>query len=203
MNGLNISSQDKGYIQQFVDGGDTVIVPENILNIGDFSGVVFIYENIGPDTFSEGDGVLGGDTPTHGAYLVSIVNAIIHAVVPGQTNSGDPVNLGSGSFVRTETDISVPNVGLPLDFVRYYVSGRTADDGFGAGWTDTYSDTMVTQMGGDVLWTDSQGNQWTFTPNGGGYTDPAGIFGALTMGTDGFIYTDTDGTALFQFQRPT
>jgi RHS repeat-associated protein len=193
---LHLSAADISYAQSFVDQGDTVTIPQDTLNMTDWSGTVFIAQKITGNSFFEGDAVLGS-YPTHGSWLIGKIedwfkgawNAAKHAL-------GDPVEMDNGDFTRTDTDVTIPNIGFPLEFTRNYISGSTLDIGLGAGWTDSYSDTIATQTDGDVLYTDSQGQQYTFTPNGaGGFIDPDGLFGTLTLGTDGYVFTAVDGTA--------
>jgi RHS repeat-associated protein len=195
---LNLPSSYVSTVENYVSQGFTVTVPSQLLVMPLWSGTVMHLEDISSSSYVEGDLVIS-TTTTHGGQGTgqpSLWDRIKQALE--DIFFGDPVDQANGSFVRTDTDVTIPNIGLPLTFARTYVSGSTNDIGLGQGWTDTYGDTMVTQANEDVLWTDSQGNQNLFTPiSGGGYSDPVGIFGTLTVGTDGFIYTDTSGIARY------
>lgn len=61
----------------------------------------------------------------------------------GDVTAGDPVRVNTGEFIRDETDVVLPAVGIPLAFSRHYRSLSEADAGFGPGWSHTYSDTIV------------------------------------------------------------
>ncbi len=191
---LTIPSSQVSIVQGFLNQGDTVIIPESELTIGSWTGTGMILQDITADSFFQGDAVIGNYV-AHGSFGACFDdNTPSPAPSQDQDTSGDPVDTATGAFTRQDTDVTIPNVGIPLTFTRYYISNSASDVGLGQGWTDTYGDTMVVQSDGNVLWTDSEGDQYTFTPNGsGGYTDPAGLFGTLTMGSGGFVWTDTHG----------
>jgi RHS repeat-associated protein len=190
---LTIPQSQVSLVQGFVNQGDTVIVPENEITLGAWSGTAMILQQIQAHSFFQGDAVVGSYV-THGSVILNWIVTHVPPFNPNQTHAGDPVDTATGAFTRADTDVSIPNVGMPLTFARQYISNSQADIGLGQGWTDTYGDTMTTLAGGDVLWTDSQGDQYTFTPNGsGGYVAPAGLFGTLTSGSGGFVYADKYG----------
>jgi RHS repeat-associated protein len=191
---LTIPSSQVSFVQGFLNQGDTVIIPRDELTIGSWSGTAMILQNITSTSFYEGDAVIGNYL-AHGGFGDDYdPNNPAPPTNPNQKHSGDPVDTATGAFTREDTDVTIPNIGIPLTFARYYTSNSSIDIGLGQGWTDTYSDTMVVQSDGDVLWTDSEGDQYTFTPNGSsGYTNPEGLFGTLTLGTSGFVWTDTHG----------
>ena len=54
------------------------------------------------------------------------------------------VNLYTGALTYAETDVTIPNPTLPLEFGRTFDSSRHYDDrGFGGGWSHTYSDHLL------------------------------------------------------------
>jgi RHS repeat-associated protein len=53
-------------------------------------------------------------------------------------NNGDPVDLATGLFSFTQTDLTEPGV-LPLSVTRGYTAGDTTDRAFGIGGNDIYS----------------------------------------------------------------
>ena len=118
-------------------------------------------------------------------------------------------------MTHDETDISIPNLGVPLAFSRHYDSFNTAgpgqaawsDRGMGEGWSFTYSDYIdsasnfpsydpTTDPAGTVIWFNDQGIQLKFKPQvGGGYSNPDGMFGTFSYdgSTTGYTWTDKDG----------
>ena len=190
----------------FGQGFNTVWIPNVTLSVTGsdgqtWNGMVYLaqydpspgYATAFFETDSVSGSYSGTFTPVHGNFSTGDPNAA--PTIPASSNqpkTKEPVNEATGAYTREETDISIPNVGLPLDFTRYYNSGSTADIGFGVGWTDSYSDTMVKQTdNNDVIWTDSQGLS---TPSPGHwwriYRSP-GVFGTLTA-SDGRVHVPRD-----------
>src|SRR5262249_20931711 len=113
---------------------------------------------------------------------------------PNDQNAGDPVNIANGNVVRDETDFLLPGIGLSLTFQRHYDSQSTTDVGMGTGWVDSYSDFLSFPGGGTVVWTDSQGYRFTFTPDGqGGFHVPTTLFGTFTASASGYAFRAKDG----------
>jgi hypothetical protein len=61
-----------------------------------------------------------------------------------QLMEGDPINVGTGNSFQQETDISIPGVGAPLTFTRYYNSQSSFLGSSGFGWTHTF-EVQLTQ----------------------------------------------------------
>ncbi|MFH1286521.1 MAG: DUF6765 family protein [Candidatus Magasanikbacteria bacterium] len=57
----------------------------------------------------------------------------------GDDKGGDPINLRTGSFELTQTDISLQGRGEQLDFVRVYSSKSEKNARFGMGWSHSYN----------------------------------------------------------------
>jgi hypothetical protein len=53
-------------------------------------------------------------------------------------DSPDPVDLASGDFVHSNTDLVIRGKGVPLEFTRYYHSKSTYRGPLGAAWTHNY-----------------------------------------------------------------
>ncbi len=81
----------------------------------------------------------------------------------------DPVNLATGNFHYTRTDLRVPSIGFPFEFTRTYnVMGRT-DGPLGWGWRHSYQITAEEQPDNSVLLTWGDGHIEKYEPDGGGY----------------------------------
>ncbi|MFN9368837.1 MAG: DUF6531 domain-containing protein, partial [Planctomycetia bacterium] len=135
---------------------------------------------------------------------------VIKATVPANNIGnyfGDPVNVANGNVYHEETDVEIPNLGMPLAFRRRYDSIHTvsglagapaaaSDRGMGEGWSFTYSDRIEVGVDGanTVTWFTDTGMRLVFTATTGGFTNPAGVFGSLTgSATAGFTWKDFDG----------
>lgn len=121
----------------------------------------------------------------------------------------DPVNLYTGEFTQTETDLAVPGRGLSFSFARTYRSKNEFDGPMGFGWDHNYN-TRVTVLPrdsasspakkpGDVIWYDGGGRADRFahkvaSDGGLSYTSPKGVFSELTKDGDRFYLTQSDGT---------
>src|SRR5262249_44180827 len=61
-------------------------------------------------------------------------------------NDGDPVDLATGQFTYTKTDLVLPDT-LPIAFTRTYITNDSRSRSFGVGATDSYDYFMV----GDIF----------------------------------------------------
>ncbi|HVX46633.1 MAG TPA: RHS repeat-associated core domain-containing protein [Mycobacteriales bacterium] len=155
--------------------------------------------------------------PDSGTYVENFDGAMINVpgwlkgllrgVLEGLGAAGDPVDLGTGRFTYSQTDISLGG-NIPLTLERGYSSGDGQDRSFGIGTFGTY-DTFLTS---DDQWNEADLNlvDGTFvhfvrTSPGTGYTDA--IMEARTASPDfagatlawngaGWDLTLRDGTVL-------
>lgn len=127
------------------------------------------------------------------------------------------INVGTGNLVVQASDMSVPNKGVDLAFLRTYNSQSTHDyvntDGsvpsnFGDDWTNTFDAHMATNSAGNLSVFDVDGARYDY---GGGYinggtqcfTPPAGQFATLCWdGANGYYWTKKDGSEYY-FHSPT
>src|SRR5690242_17164384 len=60
-----------------------------------------------------------------------------------QTEFGDPVNMVTGAFVLSETDVSFPSQQLLIALKRHYNNQHhcidSVSEGFGSGWTHSFN----------------------------------------------------------------
>jgi len=101
---------------------------------------------------------------------------------------GDPVNTATGNFYHTEVDISLPGLGLPLEFRRTYNSQDAGDNNsdLGHGWAHTLGVALRFDNDEAVTLIHKDGRRLTFTPDGdGGYASPSGITETLQSAGDG------------------
>jgi len=114
---------------------------------------------------------------------------------------GDPIDLGTGLFVYTHTDLSLPDV-IPLSLTRTYRQGDPTSRAFGIGtahpydiflWspnagTDIY---LILPDGGRIHFTETGSSSWECT------SDPTSFYGAtITEISNGWSLKKKDGTAL-------
>ncbi len=149
--------------------------------------------------FAPDPGGAGGDEPLQcsvgggGSPLMSPVgNAATY------TQVGNPIDLGTGNKLQTETDYRNwrPD---GLQFVRHYNSVLGAGDrGLGHGWRHSYQRAIVSE-GEDAatIWRDD-GNQYRFERRDGQWQSPLGIVERLATVEDergvlrGWTYTTAD-----------
>ncbi len=116
---------------------------------------------------------------------------------------GDPIDIYSGNFTHTFTDVSVPGRGIPLDFTRTYNAQAAAQNGpLGYGWTSSYNAALaVDGTTGNVTITQENGSTVAFSPNGsGGFTAPARVLATLATNPDGsYAYTRIQDQMHFTF----
>ncbi|MSR27041.1 MAG: hypothetical protein EXS06_08500, partial [Planctomycetaceae bacterium] len=153
--------------------------------------------------------VNGGPLTSYGGYTSKYSPPISIAEPAVQVNNqnnylGDPVNIANGNVYTEQTDVEIPNLGVPLAFRRHYDSIHTvsglagapkvwSDRGMGEGWSFTYSDQLKV-VGKTVTWFTDQGLRLEFAKTSAGYTNPTGMFGTLTRAAGtGFTWTDVDG----------
>ncbi|MBI5674452.1 MAG: hypothetical protein HZC48_01325 [Nitrospirae bacterium] len=117
-------------------------------------------------------------------------------------NAGDPVNLATGYFIHSKTDLHIPGI-IPVNITRYYRSGVTGLGAFGIGtyfeydwWLGAYgADGQLNDTNPTMLLLIKPGNfQYRFTdPDGDGTftntTDSA--FSGVTVSYDSFYETRT------------
>lgn len=105
--------------------------------------------------------------------------------------AGDPVDLATGDFWQTATDLSVPGRGIPLALSRSYdafdASQGSSPGPLGYGWALSYGMALkANDATGDVTITQENGSQIVFAQNGsGGYVADRRVLGTLTQNSDG------------------
>jgi len=200
---LNLDPSTEANIQFYVNQGCTVTTPRDPTPLLDWNGVGYIVDcPDGSIAFLISGGLSSTQTTRGGAVVVVLEDGTVIVVSGGNTGqgegvstAGDPVNIANGNFVREELDFTIPALGFPLEFRRYYNSQLTMSGSLGIGWTHSYSDKMVSQGGGSVTWINHEGGLYTFAPNGmGGFVTPGGLHGVLTAtGGGGHSFRRRDG----------
>lgn len=106
---------------------------------------------------------------------------------------GPGVNTLTGSVYKTVIDIALPGPDFaPFSFVRTYNSMDPIGT-LGQGWTSSYQDMLLLRSDGSVVFRSDDGNQLTFTPQGGGgFSAPAGAFSTLEATIGGYTLTRSD-----------
>ncbi len=151
-----------------------------------------------PDPGSAGgDGPLQCAAPTAGGGGPSI-SLVGNAAT--YTQIGNPIDLGTGNKLQTETDFRSRRL-AGLHFVRHYNSVLAeTDSGLGHGWRYSYQRAIVSE-GEDAatIWRDD-GSQYRFERRDGQWRPPLGIVEQLATIDDehgtriGWRYTAADGS---------
>ena len=103
---------------------------------------------------------------------------------------GDPVNLSTGNFIYTHTDLEVGGR-VPLTFCRFYNTIDTYQSTLGRNWCHNYDIRLIAQTEERICILFEDGHQEYYQRNEQGeYTSPEGVFHRL-IGSARFGYTLT------------
>ena len=142
----------------YTSKGYKVYVPDHLTPVGGWMGVGLTVVEVGGNEDGEVVGymIYGGAAAKSqyaamsGGEAVGPPNAVTTIVsADASLLVSDPVNAANGDVVHQETDFSIPNLGVPLDFARQYDSFNTvaaggtvwSDRGMGEGWCGSVSAT--------------------------------------------------------------
>jgi len=157
--------------------------------------------------------------PNRGVFVYGFTGAMVGGVNdylngPAQGNNNgtccEPVDLGTGLFVYTHTDLAVPDV-IPLVLTRTYrqndVTTSVQGDGeviiiglslaFGVGATHPYDIFLYRPSGGDIYLVLPDGGSIHFSASGECTDSPTSFYGATVAEiSDQWVVTKKDGTVL-------
>lgn len=193
-----------------LDGGDTLHIAARPVKAGTFEGGAYIREQSGPKfTFKiVSPGFPSADGGKDGGIFNQAVNWLTTSL---SSFAGDPVNLANGNFFHEETDVDIPNKGVPLRLTRRYDSSNKLDrTGLGIGWSHTFSQWLEIDIDDDptvatdppvLILHDDQGQALRFPKLADGtYGPPESWRGVVkkignssSLGTDLFVFEDTSG----------
>lgn len=196
---LVLPSALRELITRLVASGATVTISEVVLEVGGREQLVIRVDRPGAATESFTFDALaagGAGTENPPQLIVLIGNT---GDGPGQSFSGDPVNIANGNLFRSEVDFVIPTLGFPLSFERFYNAQLTADGPLGPGWTHSYSDRLSAQPDGSMVWIDAHGSRYVFPADGmGGFSAPPELHLTLIPTMSGFTIRTTHGES-FEF----
>src|SRR5262249_44912926 len=111
-------------------------------------------------------------------------------VDPNGAYAGQGINVGTGSFSTSATDLAMPGRVLGFAFTRSYNSADDRTGPLGPGWTHSFNWKITDSTSSIEV---RQGDGWrdTFTRNANGtYADPPNVFSTLVKNQDGtYRYT--------------
>lgn len=114
--------------------------------------------------------------------------------LPWTSKAGVGVDVSTGNFTHTVTDVSIATIGSPLEVVRTYNS-KTADTNvsdFGYGWSWTYGQNLNLSDGRGAAWERADGAKSYFKKNPDGtFTSEEGVYERLAYDAATSIYTLT------------
>lgn len=170
-------------------------------------GTAFEFWNYDADAkgwFIYGNGKVSQDArsiiPDPGVFLYEFTGAMVGTPIgaPGvapmagakNTQRADPVNLSTGQFIYTKTDLALPDI-IPISLTRTYISNDSRSRSFGIGATDSFDIFMV----GD---TNPYTYQELILPNGARVR-----FDRISSGTDmnSAVYVSTSAQTAFYGAR--
>ncbi len=181
-----------------VDGGIRILVPKGKSKVDHWVGSVYLRETAESGTYAI---VKEGGEIANGGFSGDVFKTVNTQLPPVdfkfQTFAGDPVNIANGSMFRDEVDIVYPNLGVPLNFARHYVSNSTDDIGLGVGWTHSFGDMLVLDpedtSTGDLVWITPSGQRHKFVPNGPNFEVPSALHGEFIDTGTLYVYKDKSG----------
>jgi len=115
---------------------------------------------------------------------------------PATSMSQDPVNLATGNFIYDHVDLSIPGIGFPFEFQRFYNSkdSRFIGAPLGYGWTHSYN-LLLSSSNGAVNIVYGDGRSETYTNSAGVYMAETGIYKTLSTNASGvFVLTTKEQT---------
>jgi RHS repeat-associated protein len=115
---------------------------------------------------------------------------------PTTSMSADPVNLATGNFIYDHVDLTIPGIGFPFEFKRFYNSKDSRFTGapLGCGWTHSYN-LFLSSSNGSVNIVYGDGRSETYTNSAGVYVPETGIYKTLTTNAAGaFVLTTKEQT---------
>lgn len=107
----------------------------------------------------------------------------------------DDVREAIGNYTTSETDLSLPGVGIPFALTRTYNSADTRVGALGPGWSHSLRASLTEHPNLDITVTGEDGQGATFYSVGGGsYVAEPGITSALSKDASGnFVLTTLEG----------
>jgi RHS repeat-associated protein/uncharacterized repeat protein (TIGR01451 family) len=195
---LTLAAADVTAIGTAVDAGATVTTPRDPTPLRDWQGVGYIADFGNSVSYLISGGLRNGHAMvSHGGFASGTPTdpTLTPDGTPDQNQStvDDPVNEANGNLEHDETDITLPGIGLPLDFARHYDSQSTVNAGMGQGWMFSYADFLTFNSDSSITWNTSEGYRYTFTPSGGGFSGPDSLHGTFAATASGYVYRNKDG----------
>jgi uncharacterized repeat protein (TIGR02543 family) len=154
------------------------------------------------DVYPESVAISGGNMSSSGGSIESD-NAISTAACSQET-CGDPVNVRTGVFSFSLSDLSFPTNAGDLIFQRSYSSGTSTESSFGFGWTQNHDARLILPtnpegVAGYVIFQSPLGNRYLFEiESNGDFTPGPGVIASLTQSTTGYMLTTSQNT-VFNF----
>ena len=113
----------------------------------------------------------------------------------------DPVSLATGQLAYSHRDLLLTNKSrMPLEFIRSYSSGSSADTGLGPGWSQSGLATATELSSGAVLVARQDGRQDLFYKTESGYKAPSGVTSTLAK-VEGTFQLTTLENAVYRFDE--
>ena len=138
VSGLNLATATKNDITNWINQGYTSLCQRSNTNVGtgnsqqQWQGVGYIVtDSNGLASYFIISGGVGGNVETQyggGSSGVFQHSYRLYSWL-GSGTVGDPIEISNGSVIHDETDMSIPNLGSPLEISRHYASDTTVGPG--------------------------------------------------------------------------
>ncbi len=123
---------------------------------------------------------------------------------PQTTESDDPVEVVSGNYYHSKTDLAIPGPGIPLSWTRSYSAmGTNSGPGIlgpmGPKWSHNWQASLREMTTGDVAINLPMGSTLLFRYSGGTYTPEAGLEATLVKNGGGDWTLTTKSQLVYSF----
>lgn len=140
-------------------------------------------------------------TPTSVPTPTPIPPAVNYGGSPiNQECVGEPVNIVTGNYFSSDTDLHIPDIGdNALEVVRYYNSLDSRSSMMGVAWRTNYDSSVSFDSSGNATVTYPDGRTLTYEYNGGLYKSPDMIYDTFVRNTDGTYSLTLQSKTTYQY----
>ncbi len=203
---IESTAANKRTMQERINAGATLTVPQRPVTIGSWKGQGWIeeyddgwsYAYIIEANLPQGGLAPGGDTgatPPQPRPPTSEPGPIGSPAPTGGTSCSDPVNVSNGNVFEQAVDYLLARPSPGILFQRTYNSLALADGPLGPGWRHSYQMSLKV-AGATTTLLDESGGVLNFRLVNGAYISPPGYNLTLKSDAQGFLVRRKDGVQL-------
>ena len=138
------------------------------------------------------ENTIGGNLGDSGGQSIAGISArtdltSVEASNGCNCNCADPVELTTGEFTHTETDLSIPSRGFPIEIKRTYRSRQEYQGAWGYNWFTNFEGKIQKTANGNYMVLEPGGRREEYVKSGAVYISPERHFDTLTPQGDGSV----------------